>query len=51
MFARNRRWAARIAGLLGQDGDALVVVGALHLVGERGLPELLAAQGFRVTRH
>lgn len=51
VFARNHRWAARIAGLLEQDSDALVVVGALHLVGERGLPQLLAAQGFKVTRH
>jgi uncharacterized protein YbaP (TraB family) len=36
--------------MLGGDEDVLVVVGAMHLVGERGLPALLSDRGFRVTR-
>ena len=51
MLDRNRNWAERIAGLLDDPRDYLVVVGALHLVGPDGLPALLAARGLRVTRH
>ena len=51
MLDRNRNWAERIAGLLDDPHDYLVVVGALHLVGPDGLPALLAARGLRVTRH
>ena len=32
------------------DDDALVVVGALHLLGEDGLVELLEAEGYTVER-
>ena len=39
--ARNRRWVERILALLDDDEDYLVVVGALHLVGDYGLPCLL----------
>jgi uncharacterized protein YbaP (TraB family) len=38
-------------GLLGEQQDYLVVVGALHLVGNDGLVELIKAQGFKVTQH
>lgn len=47
---RNRRWAPRIAGLLQDEGVSLVVVGALHLVGPEGVPELLRARGLQVER-
>jgi hypothetical protein len=46
---RNQRMAARMEGLLA-EGAAFVAVGALHLPGEQGILQLLAQQGYRVTR-
>jgi uncharacterized protein YbaP (TraB family) len=51
VYERNERWAEALAGRLEGGEDVLVVVGALHLVGERGLPALLTKRGFRVRRH
>ena len=48
---RNRQWLPKIVGLLAEQQDYLVVVGALHLVGNDGLVELIRAQGFKVTQH
>jgi len=45
---RNDAWAPEVAALLQQEGTALVVVGALHMVGPGGLPELLRARGLSV---
>jgi uncharacterized protein len=50
IYARNARWADQVAALLKQSDDVLVVVGALHLVGDRGLPALLERRGFQVER-
>jgi len=50
MVERNRKWAAKISGLLGESRDYLVVVGALHLVGPDGLPRMLEERGYPVTR-
>jgi uncharacterized protein YbaP (TraB family) len=36
--------------MLGGDEDVLLVVGAMHLVGERGLPALLKTRGLKVER-
>ncbi|PRH81790.1 TraB/GumN family protein [Arenimonas caeni] len=50
---RNRAWLHRLKGLLdegGHDEDALVVVGALHLLGDEGVVELLRAEGYTVER-
>jgi len=47
---RNRAWLADIEALLRREGTTLVVVGALHLAGPEGLPELLAGRGHRVSR-
>jgi uncharacterized protein YbaP (TraB family) len=47
---RNRNWVNTIDNLLGDDQDYLVVVGALHLVGEDGVPALLEARGFGVSQ-
>jgi uncharacterized protein YbaP (TraB family) len=45
---RNERWAARIAALLDDDDDYLIIVGALHLVGDKGVPNLLRQQGIGI---
>ena len=48
---RNRKWLPTIIGLIKDDHDYLVVVGALHLVGKDGLVELLQRQGYEVVQH
>ena len=45
---RNRRWAESIEKLLDDDRDYLIVVGALHLVGDDGVPALLSARGIDI---
>jgi uncharacterized protein len=50
IFERNRNWAAEVGRMLEGDDDVLLVVGAMHLVGPRGLPALLEKRGFRVER-
>jgi uncharacterized protein YbaP (TraB family) len=47
---RNERWAEQLVGVLEGEGVDLVNVGALHMVGDDGLPTLLAARGFKVER-
>ncbi|HVO46049.1 MAG TPA: TraB/GumN family protein [Steroidobacteraceae bacterium] len=44
---RNRRWVPQIEKLLHGDQDCFVVVGALHLVGNGGLLELMRRDGYR----
>lgn len=50
IFRRNERWAEQVSEMLEGDEDVLVVVGAMHLVGDRGLPALLAERGYEVSR-
>lgn len=47
---RNRRWARRIDALTREDEDYLVVVGALHLVGDDGVPVLLRELGHELMQ-
>jgi uncharacterized protein YbaP (TraB family) len=47
---RNRRWAPKIEEWLGGDKNAIVIVGAGHLVGKEGVVELLRAKGLKVTQ-
>lgn len=49
---RNARWLPRLSAMLDAPGekDALVVVGALHMLGPDGLVEGLKARGYRVER-
>jgi uncharacterized protein len=44
---RNRKWLPKIEALLQRDQDYLVVVGALHFVGQDGLLELLRRDGHK----
>lgn len=46
---RHPRMVARMQPQL-KAGAAFIAVGALHLYGDRGLPAMLARQGYRVTR-
>lgn len=47
---RNRRWLPQLKAMAADPGTTLVVVGALHLVGDAGLPMLLAKAGLEVER-
>jgi uncharacterized protein YbaP (TraB family) len=46
---RNKRWIPQIEKLLHGNQDYFVVVGALHLVGDGGLLELMRKDGFAAT--
>ena len=43
---RNRRWLPQIERFLKDDHDYMVVVGALHVVGEQGLLEMMRHDGY-----
>lgn len=47
---RNQRWLPQLHAMLDEPGTTLVVVGALHLVGDDGVPALMQAQGVRFER-
>lgn len=47
---RNQHWLPQVEELLKGHGNSLVVVGALHLVGEGGLLELLRKKGYKITQ-
>lgn len=47
---RNLRWASQINELLDDRDDYLIIVGALHLVGNDGVPNLLAQKGVKIRQ-
>ena len=50
LYQRNRNWIAPLSELLADDLDALVIVGAAHLVGPGSVIELLEPRGYTATR-
>jgi uncharacterized protein YbaP (TraB family) len=47
---RNKRWISQFETLLADNDNALVIVGAGHLVGDGGVPELMRQAGYTVER-
>ena len=50
VYQRNRNWIPKIRALGERDGNVLVVVGALHLVGDQGVIAMLEQAGFEPRR-
>lgn len=50
VIERNRRWLDQIAKLVEQGSNAMVVVGAAHLVGQEGIVDMLKARGLSVEQ-
>ncbi|HEV8448888.1 MAG TPA: TraB/GumN family protein [Gemmatimonadaceae bacterium] len=48
--ARNRAWIPKIESLIKGNDDALVVVGAGHLVGEQGVVAMLRSKGYTIDQ-
>lgn len=47
---RNLAWADTLGQRMAGSGVELVNVGALHMIGQDGLPALMAARGYKVER-
>ncbi len=47
---RNNNWLSQIDALLDDEDDYLIVVGALHLIGENGVPALLKNRGLSIQQ-
>jgi uncharacterized protein YbaP (TraB family) len=48
---RNAAWVPKIADLMKTPGTYFIAVGAAHMLGKGGVPELLKAKGFKVERY
>ncbi len=49
-YRRNREMADKITGFLKSGGTYFVVIGAAHLTGGQGIPELLKEKGYTVEQ-
>jgi uncharacterized protein YbaP (TraB family) len=50
IYARNRTMTTKIEGFLRTKGTYFVVVGAAHLLGEKGIIQLLQRKGYSVEQ-
>jgi uncharacterized protein len=50
LTGRNRAWTEKLAASLKSGARPFVAVGAAHLAGPEGLPAMLSAKGYKVTR-
>ena len=50
LTSRNRAWIPKLEAMINGHDDALVVVGAGHLVGKQGVVEMLRAKGYRIEQ-
>jgi len=50
LVQRNNRWLPKIEAMLQTRERELILVGALHLVGEHGLLQQLQQRGYRITQ-
>jgi len=48
---RNRKWLPRIEQMLHENENYLVIVGALHLIGNDGVIDLLQRDGYTPVQH
>ena len=51
IYERNNQMLLKIDDMLKQQGRYFVVVGSGHLIGEKGIVNLLKAKGYNVKRH
>jgi uncharacterized protein YbaP (TraB family) len=45
---RNAKWVTKIAAMLNENHTYFITVGAGHLAGQKGVPAMLRAKGFKV---
>jgi uncharacterized protein YbaP (TraB family) len=50
IIRRNREWIPKIIKLMNQQGDALIIVGAGHLVGKDSVLDLLKKKGYEANQ-
>jgi uncharacterized protein YbaP (TraB family) len=50
VYERNINMAEKIEGYLRTKGNYFVIIGAAHLVGEKGIIEILRGKGYRVVQ-
>lgn len=50
LVERNNNWMPQVEGCIKEKAGCFIVVGAAHLVGPDGLPNLLEKKGYKVTQ-